>query len=173
MKYIILLILLLSPINLEKDTELMDKKELVQELIIDEGKVNSIYKDHLGYDTFGVGHLVIDSDDECGQPTGTEVSEERIMQCLEQDIDGVCSDLDRNVPFWRDLDEERQRIVANMAFNLGINRLLRFKKFLKALENRDYVTASIEMMDSRWAKQVGQRSTRLSKRMIDGSKNFT
>ena len=59
-----------------------------------------------------------------------------------------------------------------MGFNLGINRLLQFEKFLTALENRDYETAAVEMMDSRWAKQVGPRSERLYQRMIDGSKNF-
>ena len=151
----------------------MDKKELMEELIVDEGKVSEIYKDHLGYDTFGVGHLITSKDDECGKPVGTEVSEKRIMQCLEQDIDGICADLDRNIPFWRELDEERQRVVANMAFNLGINRLLQFEKFLDALENRDYNKAAVEMMDSRWARQVGPRSERLKERMIKGSKNFS
>lgn len=175
MKYFILILLLLlttETIDMG-DITIMDRKELMAELVIDEGKVSEIYKDHLGYETFGVGHLVLDSDDECGQPTGTEVSEERIMECLQQDIDGICADLDRNIPFWRDLDEERQRIVANMAFNLGINRLLQFEKFLNALEQREYERAAAEMMDSRWAKQVGARSERLKKRMIAGSKNFT
>ncbi len=165
MNYLILILFL------EKDID-MDRKALIEELIFDEGKVTEIYTDHLGYPTFGVGHLILDEDDECGKPVGTEVSEERIMSCLEKDIDNICKDLDRNIPFWRDLDEERQRVVVNMGFNLGINRLLQFEKFLTALENRDYETAAVEMMDSRWAKQVGPRSERLYKRMLDGSKNF-
>ena len=159
-------------ITLEKDI-FMDRKELVKELVTDEGYVTEIYEDHLGYKTFGVGHLVLDSDDECGANVGTEVSEDRILECLEKDIDAICEDLDRNIPFWRKLDEERQRVVANMAFNLGINRLLKFERFLEALEKRDYKKSAAEMLNSRWAKQVGSRSERLKKRMLDGSKNFT
>ena len=52
-----------------------------------------------------------------------------------------------------------------MCFNLGITRLLKFKKFLGALESKDYKTASEEMMDSRWATQVGPRAVRLRDRV--------
>ena len=150
----------------------MDIKALIEELSFDEGRVNKIYLDHLGYETFGVGHLVLSTDPEHGSPVGTPVSEERINECLEKDIANICKDLDRNIPFWKELDEERQRVVANMGFNLGINRLMQFEKFLNALENKDYEEAAVQMMDSRWAKQVGPRSERLYKRMLDGSKNF-
>ncbi len=174
MKYLIGIILLLITTHLNLgDFTMLDKKQLMEELIYDEGKVNEIYKDHLGYETFGVGHLIIESDEECGQPVGTEISEERIMYCLEKDIDAICDDLDRNIPFWRDLDEERQRVIANMGFNLGINRLLQFEKFLSAVEEKDYESAAIEMMDSKWATQVGPRSERLRDRMLAGSKNFS
>tara|TARA_R110001592_G_scaffold132485_2_gene347107 strand:+ start:11058 stop:11513 length:456 start_codon:yes stop_codon:yes gene_type:complete len=150
----------------------MDIKSLIQELIVDEGKINEIYKDHLGYETLGVGHLVLETDKEYGQPVGTEVSDETVTDYLTTDIENICKDLDRNIPFWRDLDEERQRVVANMGFNLGINRLLQFEKFLNALENKDYDEAANQMMDSRWARQVGPRSERLKVRMLSGSKNF-
>ena len=150
----------------------MDIKSLIQELIVDEGKINEIYKDHLGYETLGVGHLVLETDKEYGQPVGTEVSDETVTAYLTKDIENICKDLDRNIPFWRDLDEERQRVVANMGFNLGINRLLQFEKFLNALENKDYDEAANQMMDSRWARQVGPRSERLKVRMLSGSKNF-
>jgi len=55
-----------------------------------------------------------------------------------------------------------------MAFNLGITRLLNFKKFLGALELKHYKTAAEEMMDSRWATQVGPRATRLRDRVLEG-----
>ena len=150
----------------------MDIKSLIEELIVDEGKINEIYKDHLGYETLGVGHLVLDTDKEYGQPVGTKVSDETVTAYLTKDIENICKDLDRNIPFWRDLDEERQRVVANMGFNLGINRLLQFEKFLNALENKNYDEAADQMMDSRWARQVGPRSERLKVRMLSGSKNF-
>ena len=55
-----------------------------------------------------------------------------------------------------------------MGFNLGITRLLKFKKFLAALEQHDWETAAVEMMDSRWATQVGPRATRLRDRVLLG-----
>ena len=143
----------------------MDREKLIQELVQDEGMVLKIYIDSLGHETFGVGHLIIESDEECVEPVGTEVSISRALECLDSDLNGIFSDLDRNVPWWRDLDDDRQRVVANMCFNLGINRFLQFKKFLAALEERDYETASVEMLNSRWANQVGARSRRLSQRM--------
>ena len=146
----------------------MDKNQLVRELIFDEGMVLEIYKDHLGYETFGVGHLITDRDDECGQPVGTPVAEERVLTCLEKDIDTICAELDRALPWWRELDDNRQRVMANMGFNLGLTRLLKFKKFLGAMEKGDYETAAIEMMDSRWATQVGPRAHRLRDRVIGG-----
>ena len=144
----------------------MNREKLIEELIFDEGMIDEVYKDHLGYNTFGVGHLILDTDKECGQPVGTKVSKERIIECLNRDIDAICADLDRAIPWWRELDDDRQRVMANMGFNLGLTRLLQFKKFLAAMEQKDYETAAIEMMDSRWAVQVKGRSTRLRDRVI-------
>ena len=58
-----------------------------------------------------------------------------------------------------------------MAFNLGINRLKKFKKFLAALQESDFETAAKEMIDSRWAEQVGPRATRLKDRILKGDDN--
>ena len=55
-----------------------------------------------------------------------------------------------------------------MSFNLGITRLLKFKKFLTALEVKNWDNAAVEMMDSRWAKQVGPRAVRLKDRVLKG-----
>ena len=106
----------------------MNREKLIEELIFDEGMIDEVYKDHLGYNTFGVGHLILDTDKECGQPVGTKVSKERIIECLNSDIDAICADLDRAIPWWRELDDDRQRVMANMGFNLGLTRLLQFKK---------------------------------------------
>ena len=69
--------------NLFKDTKL-NREAVFEQLKIDEGVVNEIYHDHLGYPTFGVGHLVLESDPEHGQALGTPVSEERVKECFYQ-----------------------------------------------------------------------------------------
>ena len=144
----------------------MNKDQLMKELIADEGFEYEIYLDHLGYPTLGVGHLVTEKDEEHGKPVGTPVSEQRIRECLDQDIEIVCSELDRNEPWWRHLDDNRQRILANMCFNLGYPRLSNFKRFLAAVQTSQWETAAREMMDSKWSGQVGDRAKRLRDRML-------
>jgi lysozyme len=73
------------------------------------------------------------------------------------------------MPWWNELDETRQRVLANMCFNLGCPRLKNFKNFLAALEAGDFETAGEEMMDSKWATQVGSRAVRLQEKMLHGS----
>ena len=90
------------------------------------------------------------------------ISEEEALFLLRNDLEWVKAGLDRNVPWWRSLDEVRQAVLQNMAFNLGIGGLLGFKKFLSALQNGVYTTAAAEMLDSRWADQVGPRAIELS-----------
>ena len=147
----------------------MDINKLREELEFDEGCVYKIYNDHLGYPTFGIGHLVLESDPEHGEPVGTPVSKERVIECFEKDIDSVFYDIDRNLPWAAEQPEDIKRVVANMCFNLGITRLLKFKKFLGALELKHYKSASEEMMDSRWATQVGPRATRLRDRVLNAA----
>jgi lysozyme len=145
----------------------MDRNKLIEELKYDEGCVYKIYEDHLGYATFGIGHLIKDTDPEFEKAIDTPVSEERVDECFNQDIDIVCEELDRNLLWWRGLNDNRRRILANMCFNLGYTRLSGFKKFLAALENQEWETAAEEMMDSRWATQVGPRAERLKNRILD------
>ena len=146
----------------------MDMQKLQKELTFDEGCVYKIYNDHLGYATFGIGHLITEKDPEHGLPIDYPISEERVTECFGDDIEGVCNDLDRNISWWVGLSEDHQRVIANMAFNLGINRLLKFKKFIKAMQESEFETAAKEMMDSRWATQVGPRATRLRDRVLKG-----
>ena len=148
---------------------IMNKEKLIEELIIDEGCIDKVYADHLGFLTLGVGHLILDTDKEFKLGIGTPVSDERINECLHNDIDIVCAELDRNMPWWNELDETRQRVLANMCFNLGCPRLKNFKNFLAALEAGDFETAGEEMMDSKWATQVGSRAVRLQEKMLHGS----
>ena len=75
--------------------------------------------------------------------------------------------LDRNLPWWRALDPVRQRVMMNMAFNMQ-GKLLGFRNFLAAAQRRDWSTASAEMLDSLWARQVGDRAKRLASMMRSG-----
>ena len=74
-----------------KDTDL-DREAVFEQLKIDEGVVYEIYKDHLGYPTFGVGHLVLESDPEYGQEVGTPVDEDRVKECFEKDLNTAISE---------------------------------------------------------------------------------
>jgi len=70
------------------------------------------------------------------------------------------------MPWWRGLSDDRMRVMANMCFNLGYPRLSKFKKFLAAMQEEDWETAAEEMMDSKWATQVGDRAKRLRNRVL-------
>ena len=146
----------------------MDIEKLRKELKLDEGCINEIYLDHLGYHTFGIGHLITDQDKEWGKPVGTKISTKRINECFKNDIEIVFKELDRSLSWWRELPDDLQLVLANMCFNLGITRLKKFKNFLSALSKQDWELAATEMMDSRWATQVGQRAVRLQKRVLKG-----
>jgi|TARA_R110002020_G_scaffold262561_1_gene477010 lysozyme len=146
----------------------MNMDKLMQELMDDEGCVYEIYEDHLGYATFGIGHLITEKDEEYGKPVGTPVSEERVEECFNQDIKIVCEELDMKEPWWRNLDDTRQRVMANMCFNLGHPRLSNFKRFLAAMHTAQWETAAVEMMDSKWSSQVGDRALRLRDKVLRG-----
>lgn len=146
----------------------MNIEKLREELKVDEGCIEEIYLDHLGYHTFGIGHLITNKDKEWGEPVGTKISTKRINECFKNDIEIVFKELDRNLSWWRELPDDIQLVLANMCFNLGITRLKKFKKFLTALSKKDWELAATEMMDSRWATQVKQRAVRLQKRVLKG-----
>ena len=149
-----------------KDTKL-DREAVFEQLKIDEGVVYEIYLDHLGYPTFGVGHLVIDSDPEHGQPVGTPVSEERVKDCFEKDLDTAINECELLYEdgIFSDFPDEVQQILVNMMFNMGRTRLSKFKKMHAAILESDWKTAAVEGRDSRWHKQVTNRAERLMERL--------
>ena len=141
-------------------------EQLRKELEIDEGCVYSIYLDHLGYKTVGIGHLCRKGDPEQNMEVGTPVSEERVAELFEKDIAQTIKDCYWLLPDWDMLPEEVRLICANMCFNLGLTRFSKFKKFIAAIEDRDWGIAADEMEDSKWHKQdVPKRSGRLIARM--------
>ena len=143
-----------------------NKNNVFEQLKIDEGVVYEIYEDHLGYPTFGVGHLVLESDPEHGQPVGTPVSEERVRECFERDLEtaiGECVVLYEEA--WDNFPDEVQEVLVNMVFNLGRPRLSKFKKFNTKLLEGDWAGAAPEGRDSLWYRQVGKRAERLMERL--------
>lgn len=142
-----------------------DKQRVIDQLKIDEGIVFEIYKDHLGYPTFGIGHLVLESDPEYGQEVGTPVSEERCLEVFDHDLEVTVNECKVLFPDFDEKLDEVQEILINMMFNMGRTRLSKFKKFIGALNEENYDEAANQMMDSRWYHQVGNRSVRLVERM--------
>ena len=143
----------------------MNIDKLREQLKIDEGVKYEVYKDHLGYPTFGIGHLVVEGDEEHGKPVGTPVSEDRVNAVFESDVQKFVSESKKVFPNLDDLPEEAQQVIVNMFFNMGAPRLSKFKKFIAAVNDGNWSTAAVEMMDSRWATQVGKRAERLRDRV--------
>ena len=143
----------------------MDINKLREELEADEGKVHAIYLDHLNLPTFGIGHLVLDSDPEYGQPVGTPVSEERVNSCFDSDIQGTITDCKNLFSNFDDLPEEAQLILCNMMYNLGYTRLSKFSKLRASISIMDFTESANQMYDSKWRRQVPNRAERLINRM--------
>lgn len=145
----------------------MDRKAVFEQLKKDEGVVYSIYEDHLGNPTFGVGHLITRNDPEWQQPVGTPVSEERVWQAFEEDLETSifeCEVLYGSSRF-RTWPGEVQEILVNMMFNMGRPRLSKFVKFHAALNGSDWKRAAKEGRDSLWYNQVKNRAERLMSRL--------
>jgi len=115
------------------------------------------YKDTEGILTIGVGRNL-----EKG------ITEAEAMVLLDNDIISVFDDLDRSCSWWRKMSESRQMVLADMCFNLGINRLLGFQRTLAAMQSENWDDAAAEMLDSRWARQVGPRAETLANMMRMG-----
>ena len=143
----------------------MNLEQLREQLEIDEGVKYEVYNDHLGYATFGVGHLVLESDPEYGDPIGAPVSESRVIEAFEQDCENVLRDCNILYEDFEDLPEEAQQVIANMMFNMGRPRLSKFRGMKRGVDARDWNAAADEMVDSAWYRQVTNRANRLVERI--------
>ena len=143
----------------------MDLERLREQLEIDEGVKYEVYNDHLGYATFGGGHLVLESDPEHGAELGTPVSESRVIEAFEQDCENVLRDCNILYEDFASLPEEAQQVIANMMFNMGRPRLSKFKGMKRGVDSRNWNAAADEMVDSAWYRQVTNRADRLVERI--------
>jgi len=149
----------------------MDLEVLRKQIEADEGCKYEIYLDHLGLPTFGIGHLVTESDEEYNRPVGTFITTDRVAECFNKDVGTVLEDCERLYADFDSLPEEVQLIIANMMFNMGYPRLSKFKGMKAGCDARDWNKMADEMVDSRWHDQVPNRAKRLVKRIRDLTKD--
>lgn len=114
-----------------------------------EGFVGTAYKDSLGIDTIGYG-------------TRLPLSEKEAEMILESRLNFFKDVLLAKKPVIATLTEERQEVLYEMAYQMGVNGVLNFKKMWQAIDNSDFFIASLEMLNSKWARQTPQRAKRLS-----------
>ena len=143
----------------------MTTPHLLADLRADEGCRLAAYPDPLSGGapwTIGCGH------------TGSDVhpglvwTEAEASAVLDGDIEAVCHELDGRLPWWRALDDVRQDVVANMAFNLGVAGLSRFPHTLALIRTRRWDAAAEAMLASAWAREVGARARRLAEQVRTG-----
>jgi lysozyme len=143
-----------------------DLSLLDAELRRDEGVRYTIYPDSKGIPTIGVGHNCAASP----LPSGWKcpLTDDQVNQLLNHDLQVTFAALDLHLPWWKSLDGVRQRVIANLCFNMGIGKLMGFHKALAGMQSGDYATAAAEMEDSPWYGEVGERAVRLCRAMQTG-----
>ena len=123
-----------------------------------EGGRHMPYRDSLGFLTIGFGR--------CLDRIGLSEAEAELL--LDNDIKVAEAAVAANVAGIETLDEVRRAVIVNMAFNVGLTGLLGFRRFLGAVRAGDWESAALEMRDSRWREQVGDRAERLAEQMATG-----
>ena len=127
-------------------------------LIRHEGLRLHPYRDTVGKLTVGVGRNL----DDLG------ITEDEALYLLTNDLDRCYCELDKALPWWRELNEARRAVLLNMCFNLGWPRLSGFKEMMLCLQAGSYARAASEALDSKWARQVGDRALRIAKLIREG-----
>ena len=135
--------------------------DLKSQLLREEGAESCAYQDSLGFWTIGVGRL-IDS------RKGGGLSNDEIDFLLENDIKKITEQIHKFLPWVSKLNEPRQAVMLQMAFQMGIRGLLGFKRTLGSIEDGQFAEAADEMLQSEWAKQTPERANRLAQQMETG-----
>jgi len=142
----------------------MDIEHLKKDIMFEEGVKYEVYNDHLGYKTFGVGHLCRATDPENDMEVGTPVSKERVDECFEVDLYVAINDAEKFCE-GMEVEDNIKECVTHMVFQLGLPRLNKFRNFKQALVDGDIAKAQIEMKDSLWYRQTTNRAERLIEKM--------
>ena len=136
----------------------MNKVKLAEQLKKHEGLKLKPYTDTVGKLTLGIGRNLEDKG----------ITEQEALFMLNNDIDYFYSKLCQSIGWMKKLDDARQNVLVNMSFNLGIAGLMTFKKMLLACEHGNFKIAATEMLNSKWAEQVGYRANELAEQMRTG-----
>ena len=134
---------------------------LIEQLKHHEGLRLSAYTDHLGYWTIGYGRLI-------DERRGGGISEAEAELLLRNDVQRVKADVERRLPWVRDLSNARRQALCNMAFQMGIAGLLGFQRMLDALKRGRFDLARLEALNSRWARQTPNRADEIARMIRDG-----
>jgi len=141
----------------------MSKDLLKEKIKIHEGFRDMIYLDSLGKKTIGYGHLIVHEDKFV---EGKAYPKKELEALFDKDFN---KGWDLMIQFCEvnslDVSEEAQEVLCEMIFQMGYSGVGKFKNMIKALQNKEYKVASIEMLDSRWAKQTPNRAKELSDHM--------
>lgn len=157
----------------KEEKAMLDISEMINRLVLHEGLRLKPYKCTKGKLTIGIGRCIdtnpftVDELKAVGDWEHGITRETAYMLCR-NDINRSINDLKKNVPFFMNLDSERQYVLIDMCFNLGIKKLLKFKKTLSALGSGNWEKASEEILNSEYAKQVGKRAERLANTIKTG-----
>jgi|SRR5579859_6496266 len=135
-----------------------DKVGLAERLVKEEGLRLLPYLDTAGKITIGIGRNLTD----------VGISEAEAQFLLGSDISRTEAGLDANLLWWRKMDDVRQSVIMDMAFNLGVHGLGAFQRTLAAMQAGNYALAAAEMRASEWYRQVGQRGVNLAQAMETG-----
>lgn len=152
---------------------MLDMSEIVNRLKFHEGCVLFPYKDTRGYLTIGIGRCIDTNpftDDELKVIGDWKhgITREMAYMLCRNDIDRCISDLRKKVEFFDKLDNERQYVLIDLCFNIGIKGLLKFKNMLSALGTGNWNKAVDELLNSKYASQVGKRAVRLANTIKNG-----
>jgi lysozyme len=131
---------------------------IYDQLARDEGCRLKPYKDTVGKLTIGIGRNLDD--------VGITIEEAHYL--LSNDVTRADRDVSKNLPWSAGLDGVRQAVLINMCFNVGIGKLLTFKKMLAAMESGNWELAAGEILNSKYANDVGDRAKRLALQLMTG-----
>lgn len=141
----------------------MDRlRELLEQ---DEGCVYAVYLDHLDKPTCGIGHLIVEGDEEYGWPVGAPVSEERVSELFERDVQQAINDAMWIHPDLPEMPEDAQVTIVSLAFQLGLPRYEKFIKHHAAIEARVWREAAAQLRDSKLYRQTTARTERHAARL--------
>jgi GH24 family phage-related lysozyme (muramidase) len=172
---------LLGPHAMRTDNVLKDASTMIER---HEGYEDKVYPDSRDVPTIGIGFNLYSYDARkrieafglnfdnilAGKASLTD---KQIRHLFKQDVKTARNDAEKFLPNFDKQPNEIKIVLIDMSFNLGYNRLMQFVKFRQALIDRDYVKAAWEMVDSRWYRQVGNRSKELTGIVIDISATQT